>query len=122
MNEVIENQRGTASGVFGNFAIELYGKTGTAEVGGGLDPHSWFVTYSNEGNPDRPDIVIVVIAENAGEGSEIAAPIARRVAEVYFFGRPQRLYPWEDRLGVPDDLLPKEDEESNENEDGGGGL
>ncbi|NJN43629.1 MAG: hypothetical protein HC806_02085, partial [Anaerolineae bacterium] len=67
MNEVMENRRGTASGVFGNFPVELHGKTGTAEVGGGLDPHSWFVTYSNEGNPERPDIVIVVIAENAGE-------------------------------------------------------
>ncbi|HLF89758.1 MAG TPA: penicillin-binding transpeptidase domain-containing protein [Anaerolineales bacterium] len=115
MRMVVRDSRGTAYGVVGAYPIELYGKTGTAQVGGGLDPHAWFVTYSNEGDPDKPDIAVVVIAENAGEGSEIAAPIARRVLDVYFFGRPRLLYPWEDRLGVPDDLLPKEEPPEEEN-------
>ncbi len=106
MKMAIEDSRGTAYSVVGAYPIDLYGKTGTAQVGGGLDPHAWFVTYSNEGDPEKPDIVIVVLAENAGEGSEIAAPIARRILDVYFFGRPRLLYPWEERLGVPDDLLP----------------
>jgi penicillin-binding protein 2 len=122
MNMVVRNSRGTAYSVVGAFPIELHGKTGTAEVGGGLDPHAWFVAYSNEDNAEQPDIAVVVIAENAGEGSEIAAPIARRVFEVYFFGRPRLLYPWEDRLGVPDDLLPEEEEETDENQEGGEGL
>jgi penicillin-binding protein 2 len=120
MRMVIRDSRGTAYGVLGAYPIELYGKTGTAEVGGGLDPHAWFVTYSNQGDPEKPDIVVVVIAENAGEGSEIAAPIARRVLDVYFFGRPRLLYPWEDRLGVPDDILPEEEPEEEPTEDEGG--
>ncbi|HNB50521.1 MAG TPA: penicillin-binding transpeptidase domain-containing protein [Anaerolineales bacterium] len=107
MGMVIRDSRGTAYGVVGAYPIEMYGKTGTAQVGGGLDPHAWFVTYTNEGDPDRPDIAVVVLAENAGEGSEIAAPIARRILDIYFFGRPRLLYPWEDRLGVPDDILPQ---------------
>lgn len=108
MGMVIRDSRGTAYGVVGAYPIEMYGKTGTAQVGGGLDPHAWFVTYTNEGDPDYPDIAVAVIAENAGEGSEIAAPITRRILDIYFFGRPRLLYPWEDRLGVPDDILPTE--------------
>jgi cell division protein FtsI/penicillin-binding protein 2 len=115
MGMVIRDSRGTAYGVLGAYPIEVYGKTGTAEVGGGLNPHAWFVTYSNQGDPEKPDIVVVVIAENAGEGSEFAAPIARRVLDIYFFGRPRLLYPWEDRLGVPDDILPEEEPEEEEN-------
>jgi penicillin-binding protein 2 len=118
MGMVIRENRGTAYSVVGAYPIEIYGKTGTAQVGGGLDPHAWFVTYTNEGDPERPDIAIAVIAENAGEGSEIAAPIARRVLDIYFFGRPRLLYPWEDRLGVPDDVLPEEEEEENQEEGG----
>ena len=115
MRMAIRDSRGTAYSVVGAYSIEMYGKTGTAQVGGGLSPHAWFVTYTNQGNPDRPDIAVVVLAENSGEGSEIAGPIARRILDIYFFGRPRLLYPWETRLGVPDDLLPEEEE----NEDGG---
>lgn len=117
MGEVVRGSRGTARATFGAFPYAIAGKTGTAEVGGGLDPHSWFVVYTDEGNPDRPDIAVVVIAENAGEGSEIAAPIARRVLEVYFNGRPSRLYPWEIRMDVPEDLLPTDQAEENGEED-----
>ena len=63
------------------------GKTGTAQdlrVGNDWLPHAWFVTYMPA---DDPEIVVVVMVENSGEGSVVAAPLARQILEYYFFGR-----------------------------------
>ena len=58
--------------------LSLCGKTGTAEVGGGLSPHSWFVGFLNdEENP----LAFVVIVENGGSGFSTAAPIANTVLQ-----------------------------------------
>ena len=91
--------RGTAEKVFRGFDIPIAGKTGTAESGS-LDPHAWFVGYSLAEWENKPDIAVVVLVENSGEGSEWAAPIFRRIMEYYFIGTPQRLYPWEAAVGV----------------------
>lgn len=117
MHMVIDDRRGTASQYNWSFPVELAGKTGTAEVGGDLDPHAWFVLYTDGGSEEKPDIAVVVIAENSGEGSQIAAPIARRVLEVYYRGRPGYKYPWEVRIGVPEDLLPEQPEEEQPEEE-----
>jgi cell division protein FtsI/penicillin-binding protein 2 len=90
--------RGTAYQVFNGMRIPIYGKTGTAQTG--VTPHAWFVTYTDINNPKLPDIAIAVIVENGGEGSEVAAPIARRIIELYFNGRPGKLYPWESGYGI----------------------
>ncbi len=63
--------------------IETCGKTGTAQNPHG-DEHSWFIGFAPF---DNPKIVVAVIVENAGRGSEVAAPIAGQIFEQYFFGK-----------------------------------
>lgn len=73
---------GTASHRFRGLTIPVAGKTGTAEVGGpDVEPHSWFVAYAPA---DGAEIALAVIVENAGEGSTVAAPMARQVIEAYY--------------------------------------
>jgi cell division protein FtsI/penicillin-binding protein 2 len=99
MRQVAENPRGTAYYTLGNFGIPTAAKTGTAESNE-TEPHAWFAGYSLVGNPDKPDIAVVALVENEGEGAIWAAPIFRRVMEIYFYGHPQTVYPWETTLGV----------------------
>lgn len=64
--------------------IGVCGKTGTAQTpGAGSAPHAWFAAYAPR---ERPEVAIAVMVENAGEGSAIAAPLARDILEYYFFG------------------------------------
>ncbi|HEX9012710.1 MAG TPA: penicillin-binding transpeptidase domain-containing protein, partial [Anaerolineaceae bacterium] len=99
MRSVITNTRGTGHYVFSGMSIPIYGKTGTAQTS--LEkPDAWFAAYTDANNPDKPDIAVAVIAENTGEGADFAAPMVRRILEVYYTGQPQRLYPWEATYNV----------------------
>ncbi|MEW6050189.1 MAG: penicillin-binding protein 2 [Candidatus Zixiibacteriota bacterium] len=83
---VTEGGRGTAR----RLRNELYtvcGKTGTAQNPHGKD-HSWFVGFAPIENPE---IVVCTIVENAGHGSEVAAPIVGKVIETYM----------KKKLGIP---------------------
>ena len=96
MYMVTNDPKGTARFNLRGF-IEQYnvaGKTGTAESGNGKS-HAWFAGYTlNEANTSLPDIAIVVIVENVGEGSEYAVPIFRAMAETYYYGSPQSIPPF----------------------------
>jgi len=73
--------------------IAVAGKTGTAQVfkhSAGIDAdklpkeerdHAWFVGYAPA---DRPTIAFAIVVEHGGHGGTSAAPIARRVLEVFF--------------------------------------
>jgi len=57
------------------------GKTGTAQVGGNLKPHAWFSGFAPY---DNPEVVITVLIENGGEGSDKAAKATREILGYYF--------------------------------------
>jgi len=68
--------------------LAVGGKTGTAQVirsGGPLRgdhrDHAWFVAFAPA---DDPQIAVVVLAEHAGFGGAVAAPIAKGVLEAWF--------------------------------------
>ena len=98
MISVVENPRGTAHRVFSNFPIAVAGKTGTAQDPP-RDSHAWFAGYTYANREGKPDIAFVVMLENAGEGSEIAAPIARGILQQYFFDK-RDPFQWEILPGV----------------------
>ena len=58
--------------------VQVAGKTGTAEVGSGVEPHAWFIGFAPA---DKPQYALAVLVENGGEGSRVAVPIARQVLE-----------------------------------------
>ncbi len=61
-----------------------YGKTGSAEYTTDKSKsHAWFVGYANEGEGSN-DIVVSIIVEEAGAGSEYAVPIAKKIFDAYY--------------------------------------
>ncbi|MCC8044227.1 MAG: penicillin-binding protein 2 [Clostridiales bacterium] len=67
------------------YDFTVAGKTGSAEYGsddnGGT--HSWFVGYSR-GSSGQADLVVVVIAEDGGAGSDTAVPVASQIFQSYY--------------------------------------
>lgn len=72
------NPLGTAWFAFENTYYSICAKTGTAQTN--AEPHAWFVAYVPAENPQ---IAIVVLVQNSREGSEVAAPIVRRIIDDY---------------------------------------
>ncbi len=97
MTEVVHGKRGTARRINHGLEYRVAGKTGTAQVFGmeedeeyeeeeiaaRLRDHSLFIAFAPV---DDPRIAIAVVAENAGSGSSVAAPIARKVMDYYLMG------------------------------------
>lgn len=58
------------------------GKTGSAQNPHGNE-HAWFIGFAPF---DKPEIAVAVVIENAGRGSEVAAPIAGQIFAQHFYG------------------------------------
>jgi penicillin-binding protein A len=52
--------------------VPTAGKSGTAELGGSGEPHSWFIGFAPV---DHPKVAIAVIVEQGGRGAQRAAPL-----------------------------------------------
>jgi penicillin-binding protein 2 len=57
------------------------GKTGSSQNPHG-DEHAWFIGFAPF---NKPEIAVSIVVENAGRGSEVAAPIAGQMFAQYFY-------------------------------------
>lgn len=101
MVNTIHGEHGTARASGAGAKYRYAGKTGTAQVFGiaqhqtydasklkkKLHDHSLFIGFAPF---DRPKIALAVIAENAGGGSKVAAPIARKLFDTYLLTPAQK--------------------------------
>lgn len=81
MRLVVEGEHGTAKSLRNKY-YSIGGKTGTAQNPHG-ENHSWFAAVAPLENPE---IVVVAIVENAGHGSEVAAPLVGQIIKHYLAG------------------------------------
>ena len=65
--------------------VTTAGKSGTAELGGTGEPHSWFIGFAPA---EAPTVAIAVLVEQAGRGGEVAAPIAGDLMTRYLRATP----------------------------------
>lgn len=100
MRLVVHGERGTAKGIGKNIAYTMAGKTGTAQVVGyaqGIKydasqvdkrkrDHALFIAFAPI---EDPKIAIAIIVENGEHGASAAAPIARKMADLYLLGEVQ---------------------------------
>jgi penicillin-binding protein 2 len=80
MRDVVAGGTGWRGSVPG---IEVAGKTGTSQNPHGED-HAWFIAFAPY---EDPVIAMAVIVENGGGGGAIAAPIASKCMEKFFYNR-----------------------------------
>lgn len=65
-----------------NQELRIACKTGTAQHGGeSALPHAWITLFAPA---DNPEIIVTVLSESSGEGSNVAAPIAKKILEEWF--------------------------------------
>ncbi len=61
--------------------IPTAGKSGTAQLGGPGEPHSWFIGFAPV---DHPQVAIAVLVEHGGRGGARASPLAGQLLKLYF--------------------------------------
>jgi penicillin-binding protein 2 len=79
----LEAPQATTSAGFEDWRrVSIACKTGTAQHGGEETlPHAWITLFAPAYDPE---IVVTVLSEESGEGSNVAAPIAKKILEDYF--------------------------------------
>jgi penicillin-binding protein 2 len=80
LHEAAQSPGGTSCSSFCGFALQVAGKTGTAERFGHAN-QSWYIVLAPYPNPR---IVTAVTIEEGGFGAESAAPAAKQILEAYF--------------------------------------
>jgi len=60
--------------------VTTAGKSGTAELGGRGEPHSWFIGFAPA---EAPRVAIAVVVEEGGRGAAVAAPMAGNLMEMW---------------------------------------
>jgi penicillin-binding protein 2 len=113
MANVVHGPQGTARRSGAGAKYRFAGKTGTAQVFGiaqnktydatklkkKLHDHALFVAFAPV---NKPRIALAIIAENAGGGSKVAAPIARQLLDTYLLD--------------PEDEVGKEEQKDDDSE------
>lgn len=92
LRDVVATDRGTGKNAASPF-ISIAGKTGTAQVISmkkyskhikKYRDHAWFVAFAPYENPE---IAMSILVEHGGHGGSTCGPIAKKVAEAYYFGQ-----------------------------------
>ncbi len=97
LTDVVHGKGGTALGIGWNAPYKIAGKTGTAQIKGvrqgesysesgtaeHLRDHALFIAFAPV---EDPKIAVAVIVENGGHGGSTAAPIARKLMDLYLLG------------------------------------
>jgi penicillin-binding protein 2 len=84
---LVNQPGGTGYGSFFDFPLSTAGKTGTAEVDG-RNNHALYVAFAPY---EEPAIAVSVVVEHGGQGSRVAAPVARKIFDAYFAEEIERL-------------------------------
>ena len=79
--------RGTAAAVFGNYPVQVSGKTGTGQVqgrnanGSSKDPTSWFASYAPS---NKPEYAVVMMVSQGGYGASTSAVGVKEIYNALF--------------------------------------
>lgn len=80
MRQVVASPTGTGRELQA-LPVSICGKTGSAEFNNETESHAWFTAFAP---CEDPQVVITVMIEGGGEGSESAVPAARSILEYFF--------------------------------------
>lgn len=87
MRRVVNEERGTGR-LAAHPSIVIVGKTGTVQVGSppDYDKHAWFLALAPG---DHPELVLVLLLEDADSGGQTAAPLAGEFFQRYYARMPE---------------------------------